>query len=79
MPANPFVQGFVLFIQKNFLGGSYETYYLIHGIHYLFPFLAKSLGDVPADLIKKIIDGLPEKASFINGYSTRNPKKRARG
>lgn len=27
--------------------------------------LAKSLGDVPADLVKKIIDGLPEKASFF--------------
>jgi outer membrane protein assembly factor BamB len=27
--------------------------------------LAKGLGDVPADLIKKIIDGLPEKASFF--------------
>jgi hypothetical protein len=26
---------------------------------------AKSLGDVPADLVKKIIDGLPKKASFF--------------
>ncbi len=31
--------------------------------------LTKGLGDIPKDMVKRIIDGLPEKASFFQGFS----------
>ena len=31
--------------------------------------LTKGLGDIPQDMVKRIIDGLPEKASFFQGFS----------